>query len=137
MDRFQVKYLVVGGYAVMKYTEPRYTKDLDIAVGIAPSNIEGVRQALKEFGFPMSDEAADQLKLPNSMISIGRAPSRIDILNEVKGIDFNQAWDRRNLVDIGGQEVAFISLADLIAAKEAAGRKQDLVDLTSLRKGLA
>lgn len=132
LAQYGVRYLVAGGYAVMLYTEPRYTKDLDIVVGVRDADIAGVGAALAEFGFPMSEEATAQLRLPNRMISIGRPPVRIDILNELTGVDFDTAYERRNVVDVLGVPVAFISLIDLIAAKRGAGRPQDLLDLQAL-----
>ncbi len=116
----------------MLYSEPRYTKDLDIVIGTNPEDIEAVRTALEDFGFPMSDEAAEQLAMPNRMISLGRPPFRIDILNQIEGIDFPEAWGRRNVVDVEGVQASFISREDLVASKRAAGRKQDILDLERL-----
>lgn len=134
LNQFGAKYLVVGGYAVMLYTEPRYTKDLDLAIGMEVVEVEAVRKALEAFGFPMSDEAAAELAQPNKMISIGRPPSRIDILNHVAGIDFQTAWERRTIIDIGGVAAAFLSREDLVKSKRAAGRPQDLLDLARLQE---
>jgi predicted nucleotidyltransferase len=133
LNQFQARYLIIGGYAVMLYADPRYTKDLDIMVGVSEADLLAVRKALHEFGFPMSDEAADELLLPKRMISIGRAPSRIDLLNELEGVDFEAAYSRRNIVDFGGVSVPFISKEDLIANKLAVGRPQDIQDLKRLR----
>jgi hypothetical protein len=124
----------VGGYAVMLYTEPRYTKDLDIVVGVSEPDLQAIGQAFSEFGFPMSDDLLQQLAVPNRMISIGRPPSRIDVLNDLTGVDFAAAWSRRNTVVVDDIEVPFISLADLIEAKRACGRPQDLTDLANLEK---
>jgi hypothetical protein len=131
-NQFGVKYMVAGGYAVMLYAEPRYTKDLDIVIGVSEADIVGVAAALAEFGFPMSESAQAELRLPNRMIAIGRPPSRIDILNELTGVEFLAAWGRRRIVDIDGTPVPFLSLADLVDAKRGAGRPQDLLDLVSL-----
>ena len=132
LNQFEVRYLVVGGYAVMLYTEPRYTKDIDLVVGVSEDEIEAIGKVFSLFGFPMTQYLLEELKLPNRMISIGRPPSRIDILNELTGVDFEQAWNRRNIVSIDGLDVPFLSLSDLIDAKRASGRPQDLVDLESL-----
>jgi hypothetical protein len=132
LNRFGVRYLVVGGYAVMLYTEPRYTKDIDVFVGPGDREISGIGQAFTEFGFPMTAELLDQLKMPNRMISIGRPPSRIDLLNELTGVDFERAWQHRNIVVVDDIEVPFISLYDLVDAKRACGRPQDLLDLKKL-----
>ena len=134
LNKYQARYVVIGGYAVMLYTEPRYTKDLDIAVGVSEADVVAVRSALTEFGFPMSDEAANELRLPNRMISIGNPPVRIDILNELEGTDFDGAYERRNIVDIDGVPVSFLSKIDLISVKEAVGRPQDKQDLKRLKK---
>lgn len=116
----------------MIYSEPRHTKDLDIVVGTHLSDLEGVRQALEEFGFPMSDQAHGELAQPNRMVSIGRPPARIDILNSITGVDFDEAWEARHDVDVGGNFVPFISKAHLIQAKQATRRPQDLIDLDLL-----
>ena len=132
LDKHKVRYLVVGGYAVMLYTDPRYTKDIDIAIGTSPEDILGTIDALAEFGFNLDENAKSEFYKPNSMIVIGRPPNRIDILNEVKGLQFDAAYDRRTLVEVDGQMLAFISLADLITAKQASGRPQDILDLERL-----
>jgi len=132
LNRFAVRYLVVGGYAVMLYTEPRYTKDIDVFVGVSDEEVAGIGQAFAEFGFPMTEELLLELKMPNRMISIGRPPSRIDLLNDLTGVNFDLAWQHRNVVVIEGLEVPFISLDDLMDAKRACGRPQDLIDLKKL-----
>lgn len=116
----------------MYYAEPRYTKDLDIVLGLAQSDIDGFEMALAEFGFPLTAEAVAELGTPNRKISLGRPPARIDILNEIAGVEFEPAWSRRRSVEVDGEQVSFISLEDLVAAKRAAGRAQDLWDLKSL-----
>jgi hypothetical protein len=67
-DKHNVRYLVVGGYAVMLYSEPRYTKDIDVVIGMAPDEPERALDALKEFGFPTSAEQGEAFRAPNSMI---------------------------------------------------------------------
>ena len=133
-NRFNVRYLVVGGYAVMYHTEPRYTKDLDILIGRTESDIAAVASALGEFGFTLSEANLAQLHQPNQMIALGRAPVRIDILNEVMGIDFESAWVNRIGVMIGDAKAWFMSRDDLVVAKRSSGRPQDLLDLSLLEK---
>jgi hypothetical protein len=136
LNRFQVRYLVGGGYAVMLYTEPRYTKDLDIVIGVEDRDLIGFQKALTEFGFPFSARAREELKGRNRMISLGRAPVRIDIMNELTGLVFEECWQRRNTVNVDGLPVHFLSLEDLIATKRAVGRPQDLMDLAGLELAL-
>ena len=131
-NQFGIKYFVLGGYAVSYYGDPRYTKDLDIAVASSPAEIDLLRKALDQFGFPISEESGREFEEFNRMITFGIPPNRIDIMNAVKGLSFDEAFARRNLVRIGDIEVQLISLEDLIASKRAAGRPQDLIDVAHL-----
>lgn len=134
LDRHNVRHLVVGGYAVMFYTEPRYTKDIDVFIGTTEEDLKNFRAALEEFGFPMTDQALEDLQQPNRMISIGHPPSRIDFFNEISDVTFEDAWRKRKQVDFDGQSITIISLEDLIQNKTASGREQDLLDLKNLNK---
>ena len=134
LDRHGVRHLVVGGYAVMVYTKPRYTKTLHLFIDMAEEDIGRFGRALEEFGFPMTEQAVADLQEPNRMISLGRPPVRIDFFNEIDGAEFEEAWGRRLVIDVEGQPVSLISIDDLIASKTAAGRDQDLIDLKSLKK---
>lgn len=116
----------------MIYGEPRYTKDLDIVIGTDSEELVAFRNALQQFGFPMSDEAVKELAEPNRMVKIGHPPARIDFLNQLKGVEFSTAWENRTILPIDGIDVCFISLPDLIVSKRATGRPQDLIDLKNL-----
>jgi len=129
-----VKFLVVGGYAVMNYTEPRYTKDLDILVGCDAGNARAVIEALREFGAPLKDLTESDLTTPGIFYQIGVAPNRVDIITSIAGVQFGEAFVRRSIVKIDGIDVPFISADDLIHAKLAAGRPQDLVDAGAVAK---
>ena len=128
----RVKYLVVGGHAVIKYTEPRYTKDLDIWVKADRENAQAVFAGLKEFGAPLSGLSPEDFAQEGHFYQMGVPPVRVDILMSVTGLQFDQAWSRRLEVDFDGIPVPFISKADLIEAKRVAGRPQDLLDVDSL-----
>ena len=126
-----VKYLIVGGYAVMKYSEPRYTKDLDIWIEASPENARKVFQALKSFGSPLEGlSAADFAQ--DGFYQMGRPPVRVDILMSVSGIDFQTAWKNKAETDLDGVSACFIGLADLIENKRASGRLQDLADIEKM-----
>ena len=125
---YQVKYLVVGGYAVMKYAEPRYTKDLDLWVSTDEENAEAVFKALKAFGAPLSGITQHDFTLEGYYYQIGVAPVRIDILMSLKGVSFEDAWAKRVGSDLDGVKAFFISKGDLITSKKAVGRPQDLID---------
>ena len=131
---YQVKYLVVGGYAVIKYTEPRYTKDLDLWIQADADNASAVYQALLAFGAPLEGLSADDFAEEGYFYQMGIAPVRVDILMSVTGVTFSEAWARRVEVDFAGVPTLFISREDLIATKRALGRAQDLLDVELLRQ---
>jgi predicted nucleotidyltransferase len=131
LNDFEVEYLIVGGFAVMKYGEPRYTKDLDIWVHNSPQNSLRVVEALKKFGAPLDHDGitAETFTEKQVVYQIGIAPVRIDILTEITGVEFPDAWSRRVASTFFGVPVHFISLDDLVANKQALGRSSDLKDL--------
>lgn len=128
----QVKYLVVGGYALIQYAEPRYTKDLDLWISADSRNAQAVYQALSEFGAPLADLTEADFAEEGYFYQMGVAPVRVDILMGIPGVNFADAWQRRIEVDFDGLQVAFIGREDLIAAKRASGRPQDLLDVQQL-----
>jgi len=131
LNEFQVEYLIVGGYAVMKYGEPRYTKDLDVWVNNSPENSARLVAALKKFGAPIEHDGitAETFTGTQVVYQIGIAPVRIDILNAITGVGFSHAWRKRVAGTIFGVPVHFISLDDLVTNKRALGRSSDLIDL--------
>lgn len=124
----QVDYLIVGGYAVMRYAEPRFTKDLDIWVGFSPDNSRRVFTALARFGAPLRQDGVTEetFSVAQTVYQIGVPPVRVDILTSIRGCLFEEAWGRRVPGIMYGVPVHFISLADLIANQRAAGRTSDL-----------
>ena len=128
----QVRYLVVVGYALIQYAEPRYTKDLDLWIGADGANAQSVYRALKEFGAPLAELTAADFADESCFYQMGIPPMRVDILMGVLGAAFTDAWPRRVEVNFEGLTVPFISREDLIAVKRATGRPQDLLDVTQL-----
>jgi len=129
-----VRYLIVRGYAVMVYTEPRYTKDLDLWIEPVESNARLVLQALAEFGAPCGGLAPAVLTEPDVFFQIGVDPVRVDLMTSVSGLEFSGAWARRRLVDFGGVEAPVLSRDDLIAAKRASGSARDRRDARVLAR---
>ena len=138
LNDFEVEYLIVGGYAVMKYTEPRYTKDLDVWIGNSSQNSARVYRALARFGAPLGSDGVTAETFTNDAViyQIGVAPVRIDISTHIDGVAFGAAWQNRVPSSIFGVPVHFISLNDLIINKQAAGRTSDLVHLKDLEREL-
>ncbi len=132
-DQGQVKYLVVGGYAVGFHGAPRFTKDLDLFVGADTTNHNAVIEALKRFGAPSNVIAAFESLSGLDVAWMGNPPVRIDLMKAVPGVDFEPAYARRQVVAWQRTQVSVISKNDLIRAKLASGRPQDLVDAEHLR----
>jgi predicted nucleotidyltransferase len=136
LNECQVEYLVVGGYAVMKYTEPRYTKDLDVWVHNSAPNSARVFRALAKFGAPLKQDGITPESFTKDQVvyQIGVAPVRIDILTHITGVQFSDAWRNRVEGAFFGVPVNLISLDDLVANKQAVGRSADLEQLESIQK---
>lgn len=131
----EVRYLLVGGYAVAYHSLPRFTKDLDLLVDPTQDNLSRVYRALARFGAPTHVLAALEELSDGEVLWMGNPPVRVDILQKVDGVDFAAAFERRTIADWHGVRVSIISRDDLIASKKAAGRPQDLLDLDNLQKG--
>lgn len=132
-----VRYLIVGGYAVILHAQPRFTKDLDFFIGTDAANARATYAALAEFGAPLRDIHPEDFADRDSFFRFGREPRGFDILPDIPGVDFAAAWERRveTVIDpASGLKANFISADDLIAAKLAAGRPQDIADVDAIRK---
>ena len=131
-----VRYLVVGGYAVSLHAQPRTTQDVDVLVAVDPENAERLYVALQEFGAPLEGLGPGDFAEHGKFFRMGRAPLAVDILPEIDGLSFEQAWPNRTEVVIdeqSGLKAFFISSEDLITNKLASGRPQDIADVASLR----
>jgi Nucleotidyl transferase of unknown function (DUF2204) len=127
-----VRFLIVGGYALAAHGHPRYTKDLDVWVWTDPANAERVVAALAEFGFGGLGLTTADFEDPDMVVQLGREPQRIDILTFATGLTFDEAHDHRVTVNLGGVAVPFISVDDLRTNKLATGRLRDLADAADL-----
>jgi hypothetical protein len=96
---YSVRYLVIGGYAVVQYAEPRYTKDLDLWISTDPSNAEATYKALREFGAPLAGLTSDDFAEEGYFYQMGVPPIRVDVLMGIPGLEFEPAWERRVEVD--------------------------------------
>jgi hypothetical protein len=128
----QVRYLVIGGYAVALHGYPRYTKDIDIWVEMTQENAENMLKALEQFGFGSLDIELEDFLKPDSVIQLGYPPSRIDLITTPDGVDFITSYASKVEVAIDNVTVNFIDLENLKLNKKASGRFQDLADLEHL-----
>jgi hypothetical protein len=132
-----VRYLVVGGYAVIYHAQPRFTKDIDLFIKADPANSRATYAALAAFGARLEGIRPEDFAEGGSFFRFGRDPYGFDILPDLPGVDFESAWERRveGVIDPkSGLKAYFISATDLIASKLAAGRPQDIADAEAVRK---
>jgi hypothetical protein len=128
-----VRYLVIGGYAVIYYGYARVTGDLDVWVSTDAANARAISLIMQEFwGFPASAVPPKLFRKKGKMLIFGARPTRIDILTSPSGVEFEAAYARRRTVDWDGIDVPLIDFADLKANKSASGRLKDLTDLENL-----
>ena len=129
------RFLMIGGYAVMKWTEPYNTKDLDLWADPSPANAARLFRALARFGAPLGDLTPDFFTVPGNFYQIGVSRWRVDILTSVTGdFSFDSVWERRVPTTLGGAALCMVGLDDLIALKQAAGRPWDLLAVEDLKK---
>jgi len=130
LSKNDVCYLLVGGWAIGIYAQPRATKDIDFLVALDDENLARLQTALQQFGAPPLN--VEQFKEKGSVYRMGRPPIQIDIINQADGIDIHECYGRRKVILVDGMEVSLISREDLIANKKASGRLQDLADIEKL-----
>jgi len=125
--------MIIGGYAVAFFGYPRFTKDIDILFEVSKDNICNLMNALTEFGFPKNDLQENVFLSKGNIITFGVAPVRVDLLNEINGIDFSNAKGRRVRGKYGDIEVYFIGKEDLIKNKLSTDRLHDKADAEELQ----
>jgi len=132
LNKNDVKYLVVGGYALAFHGYPRFTKDIDFWVWVDKVNAGKIMRTLQEFGFSSLDISEEDFLSPGYVVQLGQPPARIDLLTSVTGLEFEECYASRVHVDIQGVEIDFVDLESFKKNKKAVGRHQDLADLENL-----
>jgi hypothetical protein len=127
-----VRYLVVGAYALALHGRPRATADLDVWVEATTENARRVLRGLGAFGAPLTEISEVDLSAPGVVYQIGVPPGRIDILTELSGITFDEAWPDRLRRPFGDLDVDFIGRASFLRNKRATGRLKDLGDIEGM-----
>lgn len=136
LNKYHVNYILVGGYAVILHGYPRYTGDLDIWVQCSEDNYNKLLNAMHEFGLFTTHFSLEKfLHSKNEDVhTFGIPPRRIDIMLDVKGLEFETAFDQSEISIINNVDVRLIHLKDLIKSKAAAGRHKDLNDIEHLKE---
>ncbi len=134
LNKFKVDYLVVGGYALGFHGRPRYTGDLDIWIAISERNAAKMIKVIESFGFASLGLEKEDFLQKGYVTQIGYPPLRIDILNDIDGVVFNEAYKNKQVIDVENIEVNYIGYNDLILNKEASGSNKDIADIKYLKK---
>ncbi len=132
LNKNDVKYLVVGGYALAFHGYPRYTKDIDFWIWIEKENAEKIMRTLQSFGFSSLDLKEEDFLSPGHVVQLGRPPRRIDLLTSVTGLDFEDCYPSRVHASIQGLDIEFLDLESFKKNRKAVGRYQDLADLENI-----
>ncbi len=132
-NKHNVKFLIAGAYAMSKVGYSRSTYDIDLWIKKTKENAINIFHALDEFGVPFSIDPDDFLA-PNSVLQIGIEPNRIDILTDIDGLTFEEAWENRQLVKFDEIEAYSLEIHDIIKNKTASNRPKDKLDLVQLKE---
>ena len=130
----EIKFLIVGAYAMGIYGYPRATGDIDIWVLTSAENSDKIFKALKQFGAPVQQINDKTFTEQGIIFQIGIAPRRIDIITQIDGVDFDKAYENRQEIVIENMRIPVVSREDLINNKESTGREKDALDAKELRK---
>lgn len=134
LNKYDVEYMVVGAHALAFHGRPRHTGDLDIWINPSTENAEKMLKVIKDFGFASLGLKKEDFLNDNYVTQLGYPPLRIDILNAISGVEFEEAYIKRINTDFDGLTINFINIDDFITNKEASGRKKDLGDIAALKR---
>lgn len=135
LDKYAVPYLIVGGIAVSIHSYPRYTKDLDLWLEVNKKNAEAMMLVLEEFGFGSLGLSPQDFLEVGIVIQLGHEPNRIDLLTDLPGVNFAEAYPKRVNFEIDGLSLTIIDKESLIQNKRTVGRTRDLSDVEQLEAG--
>ncbi len=132
LNKHDIRYCIIGAFALAFHARPRYTKDMDILVEATNDNAKRLLAALREFGFGSLNLSVEDFSSKGNIIQLGCEPVRIDIITSIKGLEFADIWDSRIQGPYGKQTVNFIDRQNLIRSKKLSNRAQDKADLDLL-----
>ena len=128
----KVEYLIVGGYAVGIHGYPRYTGDLDIWINNTTENAQRTLNCVKSFGFSSYNLSVSDFTKQGNIIQLGYPPVRIDIINQVDGVDFTKCFKNKKDVNVEDLTLYFIGYEDLLTNKRKTARPRDIDDIENL-----
>jgi len=133
-NKHEVRYLVIGGYAVSIHGHPRSTKDIDVCIEMSELNASKMISVINEFGFGSLKLNKEDFLKKDLVTQLGFPPLRIDILNDLDGVNFEEAWNNKKIVIFEHVPVNFIGYNELLIVKQKSGRSQDIADIELLKK---
>ena len=133
-NKHEVRYLVIGGYAVSIHGHPRSTKDIDVCIEMSELNASKMISVINEFGFGSLKLNKEDFLKKDLVTQLGFPPLRIDILNDLDGVNFEEAWNNKKIVTFEHVPVNFIGYDELLIVKQKSGRSQDIADIELLKK---
>ena len=132
LNKHDIRYCIIGAFALAFHARPRYTKDMDILIEATIDNAKRLLAALREFGFGSLNLSVEDFSSKGNIIQLGYEPVRIDIITSIKGLEFADIWESRIQGPYGKQTVNFIDRQNLIRSKKLSNRAQDKADLDLL-----
>ena len=132
LNSHNVKYVIVGGYAVAFHGHPRTTGDIDLFIEISEENASKLERVMGEFGFGGLGLTTKDFLESGTIIQLGYSPNRIDLVTSISGVTFAEAWKHRVCDHVEGLTLVFVDKKTLLANKKASGRPKDLADLDAL-----
>ena len=132
LNKHEVKYCIIGSYALAFHARPRYTKDIDFLIEISPENAKKINSVLNEFGFSSVNLTEQDFLQEGNIIQLGYEPVRIDIITSLKEIDFSDVWNSKVEVQFGSQKAFIMDRENLIRSKQISKRTQDAADIELL-----
>ena len=127
-----VKYVVIGGYAVMFHGHVRHTGNLDVFIAFSEETAEQMAKVFREFGFNLPEVTPQLFLNKGRIVRIGHEPMRLEVLNEIDGVTFDECYANRIETELGGQKINFIALPQLLKNKRSTGRIKDMADVEAL-----
>jgi len=134
LNKHNVEYLIVGGYALAFHGAPRFTGDMDVLIQPAQDNADKMLLVIEDFGFGSLDLVSDDFIQPGQVIQLGRPPSRIDFLTSISGVSWEEASENAITDTYAELPVRYIGYDQFIKNKRAIGRHKDLADIETLTR---
>ncbi len=132
--KHEVRFLIVGGYAVGVHGYPRFTGDLDVFVAISHDNASKLVAVFRRFGFDLPELSEKPFLENRRLVEIGVEPTKIQVMTSISGVSFDDAWNSHTEVHLDGMAVPFIGYNELLTNKRATGRSKDAVDVEHLER---